>query len=35
VTSMQKELGKTLDMLQVKESVASNFARIFGATLVR
>jgi len=35
VTSMQKEIGKTLDMLQVKESVASNFARIFGATLVR
>lgn len=34
VTSMQKELGHSLDMQEVKEKVKSNFERVFEAELV-
>lgn len=34
VTSMQKELGHSLDMREVKEKVKSNFERVFEAELV-
>ncbi len=34
VTSLEKELGRTLDMEEVKEKVRQNFERIFGAKLV-
>jgi len=34
VTSMQKELGHSLDMQEVKEKVKSNFERVFEAELI-
>lgn len=34
VTSMQKELGHSLDMQEVKDKVKSNFERVFEAELV-
>lgn len=34
VTSLEKELGRTLDMEEVKEKVRRNFERIFGVKLV-
>lgn len=34
VTSLQKELGRPVEMVEVKEKVKMNFEKIFGATLV-
>lgn len=35
VTSLQKELNRTLDMAEVKENLKRNFEKVFGAELVK